>query len=178
MIKNNRTQEELEGFLTFLKEHADARVNHFKLLRDTISVYNAPQLVKVADVADVVKCLSIRDAMLYVFNESKPARDAFFTWWNSKNAEIQNLSLSDKAPLLCLMSGVLLLDKQYELAKEAAQKAINYDSEYSNLSSLILTAINQDDKFMSTYGADIFSGSISATSFKEVLGIEKEETDI
>jgi hypothetical protein len=178
MTTNNRTKEELEGFLTFLKEHPDARVNHFKLLRDTISVYNAPQLVKVADMADVIKCLSIRDAMLYVFNESKPARDAFFTWWNSKTTDIQNLSPSDKAPLLCLVSGVLLLDKQYELAKEAAEKAINYDEEYTNLSNLILTAIQMDDKFMSTHGADIFSGSITATSFKEVLGVEKEEVDL
>ncbi|CAB4153318.1 hypothetical protein UFOVP621_94 [uncultured Caudovirales phage] len=177
MVNNHRTVGQLEQFLYSMSETESLRVRYFETTLKTLCTLNYPQPAEIGEIADVIKNMSIRDALIHAFSSSKPYRDAFFVWWNSNAETMKKLSEFDKAPLLCLLSAALLIDEQHGLAKDAAAKALEYDKTYTNLANLILTAINHDDKFMNNFSSRVFVDSITALTLDNILGLEKKEEE-
>lgn len=175
MVNNHRTVGQLEQFIHSIKESESLRVRYFETTLKTLCTLNYPQPAEIGEISDVIKVMSIRDALIHAFNSSKPYREAFFIWWNSNAETLKKLSEFDKAPLLCLLSAALLMDEQYELAKDASTKALEYDKTYTNLANLILTAINHDDKFMNNFSSRVFVESITALNLDSILELKKKD---
>jgi hypothetical protein len=102
--------------------------NMHKMLKDEINshpgsltMYTPPQI------ADALTHIKMRDAMLRTFYDEAETLANFFNWWNDCSHWISgDLDAEQKANVLTLLAGALLLEGRWEDTESALALSIKY----------------------------------------------------
>jgi hypothetical protein len=150
--------------------------NMHKMLKDEINshpgsltTYTPPQL------ADALGNIKMRDAMLRAFYDDEQTLNNFFTWWNDCSHWFAgDLDEEQKAKVLPLLAGALLLQGRAEEALEAANLSKQYAKKASvqepSLSNLIVYALNTTGSMNKTEDAiKLWKESLGAVSMDDIF---------
>lgn len=152
-------------------------IEHLKdvitILKTEITAHN--QVCTFQDIADALSCIKIRDAMLYLFCEEPDTLNAFINWWANNISGIKShLNDEQKAHMLVVMSGALLLQNLPDGAEEAADNCIVYSQKANmptpGLARLIKSAIMNTRRLNKPEDAHIvWKDSLKNVSMEEIL---------
>jgi len=127
-----------------LVDDKDYWVNLHSLFKHKINNPTDPTALWTPVQMAVALCnVKLRDAMLRTFFEEEDTLNNFITWWNDNNSYIKStLTKEQKANLLPLLAGAMLLQKRWEEAETAIKLSISYAKEASILPPSLTNLIN------------------------------------
>jgi len=112
-----KSVDDCKGLLALLKHEINT-------LSVTTAIFTPPEI------AVILTNVKMRDAMLRTFYEEDQTLKNFITWWNGAGSWLSSdLSKEQKAKVLPLLAGALLLEGRWEDTEAAIDLAIKYASE-------------------------------------------------